>query len=165
MTAEEATISPSRRAPGPGLRWRGLVTRRNAGLVWLTVLVPFVVTVLVNGPAGGLMPHGTYHLVYVAIICVAVFALLRWRSRSTGIAARLMLLVAALQAFAAIGHVGEWASTLSDDRYEEPGVGIVTGDEALHGIFANVTVPALAASILLVIAITIVVWRDGRRER
>ena len=164
MTTEEATLSPSRRTPGPALRSRDLGTRRNAALVWLTVVAPFIVTVLVNGPAGGLIPHGTYHLVYVAITCVAVIALLQWRSRSTGIAARLMLLVVVLQAFAVLGHVGEWASTLSDDRYQEPGVGTVTGDEALHGVFANVTVPALAVSILLVIAITVVVWRDARKR-
>ncbi len=135
-------------------------------LVWLAILVPFVVTVLANGPAGGLIPHGTYHLVYLAIVCGAAYAVLRWRSRTTSVAARrLMLIVAVLQGLAAVGHIGEWASTLSDDQYEEPGVGLLKGNEALHTAFANVTVPALVLSIALAIAATIVAARTARPVR
>ncbi len=157
--------TPSRREIQVGSRAPAALDLR-AAVVWLAILVPFAVTVLANGPAGGLIPHGTYHLVYLAIVCGAVYALLRWRSCTTSVAARrMMLLVAALQGFAAVGHIGEWASTLSDDRYEEPGVGLLKGDEALHTAFANVTVPALVLSIALVIATTIVLARRARPAR
>ncbi|HEV2058645.1 MAG TPA: hypothetical protein VGR11_04755, partial [Solirubrobacteraceae bacterium] len=45
-----------------------------AAAAWLAILVPFVITILANGPAGGLIPHGTYHLVYVAIVLIAIYA-------------------------------------------------------------------------------------------
>ena len=129
----------------------------KAAAAWLPILVPFVITVLANGPAGGLIPHGTYHLVYVAIVLIAIYAVLTWRSSNTSRNARLlMLLIALLQGLAVVGHIGEWASTLSDDRYEEAGIGLVTGNETLHTTFANLTVPALALSILLLIATAVV---------
>ena len=128
----------------------------KAAAAWLAILVPFVITILANGPAGGLIPHGTYHLVYVAIVLIAIYAVLTWRSSNTSRTARLlMLLIAVLQGLAVVGHIGEWASTLSDDRYEEAGIGLVQGNETLHTAFANVTVPALALSIALLVGATV----------
>ncbi len=128
----------------------------KAGAVWLAILVPFVITILANGPAGGLIPHGTYHLVYVAIVLIAIYAVLTWRSSSTSTNARLlMLLIAVLQGLAVVAHIGEWASTLSDAHYEEAGIGLVQGNETLHTTFAKITVPALALLIVLLIAATI----------
>ena len=134
-----------------------------AAAVWLAILAPFVITILANGPAGGLIPHGTYHLVYAAIVLIAIYAVLAWRSTSAkGNARLLMLLIAVLQGLAVIGHIGEWASTLSDDRYQEAGIGLLKGDETLHTSFANLTVPALALSILLLM-VTTVVARNRRQ--
>ena len=49
-----------------------------------------------------------------------------------------------------------------DAHYEEAGIGLVEGNEALHTTFANVTVPALALSIVLLIAATVASSRkDG----
>ncbi len=137
----------------------------KAAAVWLTILVPFVITILANGPAGGLIPHGTYHLVYVAIVLIAIYAVLTWRSSSTSTNPRLlMLLIAVLQGLAVVGHIGEWASTLSEAHYEEAGIGLVEGNEAVHTTLANVTVPALALSIVLLIAATVASSRkDGGR--
>ncbi len=130
--------------------------RNPKAAVWLAILVPFVITILANGPAGGLIPHGTYHLAYVAIVLIAIYAVLMWRSSSTSKTARLlMLLIAVLQGLAIVGHIGEWASTLSDAHYEEAGIGRVEGNEALHTTFANITVPALALSIVLLIGATV----------
>ena len=162
MPTEEVTNPPSPQMQRSGAR-PFPVRNSIAAFVWVVVLVPFVVTVLANGPAGGLIPHGIYHLVYVVIVCTAVYALLQWRSRTTSrIAQRLMLFTAALQGFAVVGHIGEWASTLSDEQYNEPGVGLVKGNEALHTTFANVTVPALVLSILFVVATTLVASRAVR---
>lgn len=75
-----------------------------------------------------------------------------------------MLLITMLQGLAVVGHIGEWASTLSDAHYEEAGIGLVQGNEALHTTFANITVPALALSIVLPIAATVAASRkDGGR--
>ena len=164
MTTEQTRTRPhDHRALGGN----GPHSARNpyAPMVWLAVLVPFVVTILANGPAGGLVPHGTYHLIYVAIVAVAVYAVLRWRSSSTGRTARLLMaLIAVLQGLAVLGHLGEWASTLSDDRYQEPGIGLIKGNEALHTTFASVTVPALVLSIVLLIAATTVAASRASRE-
>ena len=164
MQTEQTRTRPN---DHPALRGSRPSPARNryAPVVWLAVLVPFVVTIFANGPAGGLVPHGTYHLLYAAIVAVAVYAVLRWRSSSTRKSARLlMLLIAVLQGLAVLGHLGEWASTLSDDRYQEPGIGLVKGNEALHTSFASVTVPALALSIVLLIAATVVAATRASRE-
>jgi hypothetical protein len=165
MTTRQLSTQPGDPMLGSGSR-RHPARNLNGALVWLAVAVPFVVTVLAGGPAGGLLPHGTYHLLYAAIVGAAVYVLLKWRSLSTKTSARLlMLVIAVLQGLAIVGHLGEWASTLFDDRYEEAGTGLVKGDEALHTAFASVTVPALALSILLLIATTLVAARRGRDRR
>ena len=171
-TFTEATqpVTPTEQTRRPALDLRPSsrphpLSNPKAAAVWLAILVPFVITILANGPVGGLIPHGTYHLVYAVIVLLAIYAVLTWRSSSTSKNARLlMLLIAVLQSLAVVGHIGEWASTLSDAHYEEAGIGLVQGNETLHTTFASITVPALALSIVLLIAATVVSSRkDGGR--
>lgn len=151
MSSTSATVPP------PPLRFR-------KSIAWLTVLVPFVVTVAVGGPTSDqLMPHGTYHLVYAVIVAGAIAVLWRWRTTSTSAAVRkLTFVMVALQGLAIIGHLGEWASTLSDGHYVEDTT-VVAGDEGLHTLFAAVTVPALVLSILTLLALSVVAVRQGPR--
>lgn len=134
--------------------------RPRTGWAWLVILVPFVITVIVGGPASGrLLPHGTYHLAYVAVIAAAIGVLLRWRAASTSTSVRRLTMgLAALQGLGIIGHVGEWVSTLRDGQFLD-GTTVVDGDEDLHTLFANITVPALVLSIVGLIALSVVMLR------
>lgn len=107
------------------------------------------------------MPHGIYHLVYVAIIGVAATVLWQWREASTLRSVRgVIAAVLVLQALAVVGHIGESISTLLDGSYEEDGTA-VAGNENVHSFFANITVPTLAASILLLIVLTGIHLKQG----
>lgn len=144
----------------PGLRR----VRQLAILAWLTVFVPFVITVINGGPTGGLLPHGIYHLVYVAIIGAAATVLWQWRDASPHRGTRgVIAAVLVLQALAVVGHVGEAISAVMDGSYDEDGT-VIAGDEGVHTFFANITVPALAASILLLFVLTGVLLRQRQRH-
>ena len=134
---------------------------RFIGLAWLAIFVPFVITVIVGGPASGrLISHGSYHIIYIAVIVAAIVVLWKWRALSSSITvSRLVIGLLVLQGLAAVGHVGEWVSTFGDASYLD-GATVVKGDESLHSAFANVSVPALVLSIIGLIALTVVAWRQ-----
>lgn len=103
-------------------------------------LVPFVITVIVGGPAGGLLPHGTYHLVYVFIVAVAVAVLWRWRSASISTTvAKLILVTVGVPGLAVIGHLGEWARPSMAGRTSRRTPNSSRGNEGVHSFFANIT--------------------------
>jgi hypothetical protein len=131
---------------------------------WLTIFVPFVLTVINGGPTGGVLPHAAYHLAYVAVVGLAVAVLWQWRKTTTHKRARSVIVVSlTLHALAAVGHVGEAVSTALAGTYEEDGK-ILRGNESVHTMFANVTVPSLIAAILLLFVLTGMELRYGQRS-
>ena len=50
--------------------------------------------------------------------------------------------------------MGRWVAGVIPCQYQEGAIGLLKGNETLHTTFANLTVPALALSILLLIVTT-----------
>ncbi len=46
-------------------------------MLWALIALPFVVTPLIGGPAGGIVPYAVFHPIYVVLLLAAIFVLLR----------------------------------------------------------------------------------------
>jgi hypothetical protein len=132
--------------------------------LWALIALPFVATPLIGGPAGGIVPHAIFHPIYIVLLSAAIFVLLRLWSFDHSRAVRgltVALLVAQLTAI--VGMVGEEFAVLAHG-------GLSTGkemlEEPMHLAFATtLTVPALLASMLLLITLTLVTLMARRAER
>jgi hypothetical protein len=136
--------------------------RRWLVLTWVAVAAPFVLTGATGGP-DGLLPHAIFHPVYIAIILVALFLLVRLRSLTHSPVVRgLTLALIIFQVAAMVGHIGEEISVIRHGGLEATEA---LFEEPFHVASAWITVPSLLLSQLLLIALTIAAVVAGRASR
>ena len=132
-------------------------------LLWLLEVVPFVVLPLLTiaqiQPEPWYSSHAFFHIVYLPIIATTVLVAaglarlpeaprsIRWLARTTVV----------LQAVAAIGHLGELTAVA---RYGGFGAGEEIYERPGHEVFANLAVPSLALSILVLLVMTGIALRE-----
>lgn len=135
---------------------------RRIGFVWLATVLPFwTVPFYFFLGHGGFRSHLTFHIVYPFIIAAAVWALWRLRQAAPGRAIRwLATILIGLQLIAVVGHLGEGYVTATNGGFHSPDS---LFEDSTHEAFANLALPALMLSQLLVIATTIV-WAVQRRR-
>jgi hypothetical protein len=139
--------------------------RRRLVVIWALVALPFWLTAATGGPGGEtipvpgavvgrLLPHAVYHPIYIVILIGSIALLLRFRAATQSRSVRgVALALVIAQAAAILGMVGEEISVLQHG-------GLAAGKdvfkEPFHIVSAFVTEPALLASQLLLIVVTIV---------
>lgn len=154
-------------------RANALISRRLV-VIWVLIALPFWLTAATGGPGGEtiavpgaavgrLLPHAVYHPVYVVILVGAIVLLLRFRIATHFRVVRgIALALAIAQAAAIVGMAGEEISVMQHG-------GLAAGKEVfkepLHLASALVTEPALLASQVLLIVMTIFTIRATRAEQ
>lgn len=132
-------------------------------LLWLLEVVPFValplLTIAQTQPQPWYSSHALFHIVYLPIIGAAVLVALGlalYQEAPQSIR-RLAWATVALQLAGLIGHFGELVAVgrsggldAGEEIYELPG----------HEVFAALTVPALAISILVLLVMTGIALRE-----
>ncbi len=148
--------------------------KRMLVVIWALIALPFWLTALTGGPGGEtipvpgaamgrLLPHAVYHPVYVVILIGAILYLLRVRSATLSRVVRgVAVALVVAQAAAIVGMIGEEISLFqhgglaaSKEVFKEP----------LHMFSAYVTEPALLASQILLIVMTITAIVAMRAEQ
>jgi hypothetical protein len=135
---------------------------RRIGFVWLTIVLPFwtVPFIFMTG-TGGFRSHLTFHIIYPFVIAAAVWALWRLRQAAPGRAIRwLSTILIGLQVIALVGHLGEGYVTATNGAFHSPES---LFEDSAHVAFANLALPSLMLSQLLVI-VTTIVWAVQRRH-
>jgi hypothetical protein len=134
-------------------------------LLWATTVLPFAtlpwVTIARAQPQPWYSSHALFHVVYLPIIAVAIWA--AWRIAVTApqrVMRVLAWLIVAAQTAGFIGHAGELISVTRNGGWD---AGEEIFDEAVHALSANLTVPALLIGIVLVVVLTIVFAASSRR--
>ena len=145
------------------------MAQKVAGL-WALVALPFAVgSVLIgSGATDTFLPHAVFHAVYPIVSISAIVVLLRFRSSATAsrVIRGLVVALVIAQAALTLGHLGELIAVLRHGAMAAAGSLFTAPD---HMWAANVTVPGLLISQLLLIATTItaaiVAWRTRRKLR
>jgi hypothetical protein len=129
-------------------------------LLWVGIGLPFVLTIVVGGP-DGLVPHGVFHLAYIAFLVAGlVGAILLWRATPMRVL-RGYSVALALSTLAAIaGNAGEAVAVARNGGLQ---AGSSVYDVSLHVDSARLTVPAIMLSVVLLALTTIVATRLDRR--
>jgi hypothetical protein len=142
---------------------------RRVVVVWAFVALPFAVgsVLIASGATDAFLPHAVFHAVYPIVAAGAIVVLLRFRSWSASNVMRgLVIALIIAQAAVILGHLGEEIAVLRHGAMAAPGSLFTAPD---HSMAANVTVPGLLISQLLLIAVTItagiLAWRTRRRLR
>ena len=112
---------------------------------------------------GRLLPHGLYHPIYIVVLIGAILILLRLRSATAsrvvrGVAVSLVI----AQGAAIVGMIGEEIAVLQHGGLS---AGKDVFKEPLHMASAYVTEPALLASQVLLIVITVAAILTMRAEQ
>ncbi len=139
-------------------------------MLWALVALPFAVgSVLIgSGATDTFLPHAVFHAVYPIVSISAIVVLLRFRSSTTAsrVIRGLVVALVIAQAAVTLGHLGELIAVLRHGAMATPGSLFTAPD---HTWAANVTVPGLLISQVLLIATTItaaiVAWRTRRKLR
>lgn len=128
-------------------------------LLWLSLLVPWVLSGVIGGPIG-LLPHAVFHPVYIAFLVVSVLAAWALRRASGRRSVRaLAVVVAAMSAAAIIGQAGEEVVVVAHGGLDAPDslmqdpvhfAWAIAGEGGLFfGLFAMTVLSAVAGIILL----------------
>ena len=123
--------------------------------VWAIVALPFAVgsVLIVTGATDAFLSHAVFHAVYPIVAASAIVVLLRLRSwSSSNVMRALVIALIIAQAAVLLGHLGEEIAVLKHGPMAAPGSVFKARD---HIMAANVTVPGLIISQLLLIALTI----------
>jgi hypothetical protein len=142
---------------------------RRVLVVWALVALPFAVgsVLIATGATDAFLPHAVFHAVYPFVAAGAIVVLLRFRSWSASNVMRgLVIALIIAQAAVILGHLGEEIAVQRHGAMAAPGSLFTAAD---HMMAANVTVPGLLLSQLLLIAVTItaaiLAWRTRRKVR
>jgi hypothetical protein len=136
-------------------------------VLWCTTVLPFAtlpwVTIVREQPERWYSSHAIFHIVYLPIIAIAIVAAAQLRREGMPGAVRLLawLLVAA-EAIGFAGHAGELVAVAQHGWFD---AGEDVFDKMLQEVSAAMTVPALPAGIVIVVAITVAAGLHARRER
>jgi hypothetical protein len=137
--------------------------------VWALVALPFLVgsVLIATGATDAFLPHAVFHPVHPIVAAAAIIVLLRFRSGSASNVMRgLVIALIIAQAAVILGHLGEEIAVLRHGAMAAPGSLFTAPD---HNTAANVTVPGLVISQVLLIAVTItaaiLAWRTRRKLR
>ena len=126
--------------------------------LWLVVFVPFAVLpfVFISGivvPHSALWPHAAFHIVYLPILVVALWALWHFVRETSNLALRaIAALMLLCQSSAAFGHAGELVAVAQAGFFNAPES---IFNQNPHMFFAKFALLGIIASELLLIVLTI----------
>lgn len=140
---------------------------RWIAVLWCTTVLPFAtlpwVTIARSQPQPWYSSHALFHVVYLPIIAVAIYAAVRLATSASVRPIRwLAWLLVVAQAAGLAGHTGELISVF---RHGGLDAGEEIFDESLHAVSAALTVPGLLAGIALVVMLTLFAVVDARARR
>lgn len=135
-------------------------------IVLATTVVPFAIlpwiTIAREQPQPWYFSHALFHIVYLPIIAVAAFAGFQLaRTAAQGGVRVLAYLLVAAQTAAFAGHAGELVSVTRNGGFD---AGEEIFEEWLHSLSETFALPGLLAGLALVVAITVVLAVDRRRQ-
>ena len=137
---------------------------RRLALVWVCILIPMSAAGLSGGP-DGLVPHVFFHLVYIPLVLLTMWPILRLRAAARGTVRVLVTIVAVVYPFAAVGQIGETVVAIAHGGLH-PTAEVF--DEPAHEAFAGVGGLALFGTLFLMSALSIVagirLLRSGERS-
>ncbi|MBS1905673.1 MAG: hypothetical protein JST33_03695 [Actinobacteria bacterium] len=125
---------------------------RRLALVWLCILIPMSAAGLSGGP-DGLVPHVLFHLLYIPLVLLTMWPIVRLRATARGVVRVLATIVAAVYPLAAIGQIGETVVAIAHGGLH-PTAEVF--DEPAHMAFAGVGGLALFLTLFLMSALSIV---------